>query len=129
TLVVADAQAAPAASEQSTHDRLFQLFRDSDEASLKRNPLQALFRGDYRYADRLGDLFSDAHYQGEKAAAEHDLAALQAIPRGELSPTDQIAYDVFEYQTKDTLRGLQPDLLALNEALPMNHFFGIHTQY
>ncbi len=129
--VVADAQrrrAAPAA-QQSAHDRLFQLFKDSDEASLKRNPLQALFRGDYRYADRLGDLFSDAHYQGEKAAAEHDLAALHTIPRGELSQTDQIAYDVFEYQTKDTLRALQPDLLTLTEALPINHFFGIHTQY
>ena len=125
---MADAQIAPAA-QQSAHDRLFQLFKDSDEASLKRNPLQALFRGDYRYADRLGDLFSDAHYQGEKAAAEHDLAALGAIPRGELSQDDQLAYDVFQYQTKDTLRGLQPDLLALEEALPMNHFFGLHTEY
>src|SRR4051812_40698460 len=127
-VVMARTAAAPAA-QQNAHDRLFQLFKDSDEASLKRNPLQALFRGDYRYADRLGDLFSDAHYQGEKAAAEHDLAALHTIPRGELSQTDQIAYDVFEYQTKDTLRALQPDLLTLTEALPVNHFFGIHTQY
>ena len=127
---VAEAQpAAPATAQQSAHDRLFQLFKDSDEANLKRNPLQALFRGDYRYADHLGDLFSDAHYQGEKAAAEHDLAALQAIPRGELGPTDQLAYDVFEFQTKDTLRGYQPELLALTEALPMNHFYGLHTEY
>jgi uncharacterized protein (DUF885 family) len=128
---VADAQPAPApaAVQQSAHDRLFKLFKESDEAYLKRNPLQALFRGDYRYADRLGDLFSDAHYQGEKAAAEHDIAALQAIPRGELNATDQLAYDVFEFQTKDTLRGLQPDLLALTEALPMNHFYGLHTEY
>ncbi|MFL6759980.1 DUF885 domain-containing protein [Sphingomonas sp.] len=121
--------AGPAASRQSAHDRLFDLFRQSDEAYLKRNPLQALFRGDYRYADRLGDLFSDAHYQGEKAAAEADLAALHALPRAELGADDQIAYDVFEYQTRDTLRGLQPDLLRLNEALPMNHFYGLHTQY
>jgi uncharacterized protein (DUF885 family) len=126
---VVHAQPAPAAAQASAHDRLFQLFKDSDEASLKRNPLQALFRGDYRYADRLGDLFSDAHFQGEKAAAEHDLAALQAIPRGELNATDQLAYDVFEFQTKDTLRGLQPDLLPLAEALPMNHFYGLHTEY
>jgi uncharacterized protein (DUF885 family) len=128
---VADAQPAATitAAQQSAHDRLFQLFKESDEASLKRNPLQALFRGDYRYADRLGDLFSDAHYQGEKAAAEHDLAALHMIPRAELSATDQLAYDVFEFQTKDTLRALQPDLLTLTEALPMNHFYGLHTQY
>src|SRR6476661_1844641 len=125
---MAEAQIAPAA-QQSAHDRLFQLFKDSDEASLKRNPLQALFRGDYRYADRLGDLFSDAHAQGEKAAAEQDLAALHAIPRAELNADDQLAYDVFDYQTKDTLRGYQPDILTLTEALPMNHFFGLHTAY
>src|SRR5947209_3797075 len=117
------------ASRQSAHDRLFDLFRQSDEAYLKRNPLQALFRGDYRYADRLGDLFSDAHYQAEKAAAEADLAALHALPRADLGADDQIAYDVFEYQTRDTLRGLQPDLLRLSEALPMNHFYGLHTEY
>jgi uncharacterized protein (DUF885 family) len=122
---------APAvpATQQSAHDRLFELFKASDEASLKRNPLQALFRGDLRYADRLGDLFSDAHYQGEKAAAENDLAALQAIPRGELSAADQLAYDVFQFQTKDALRSLQPDFLTISEALPMNHFYGIHTEY
>ena len=130
TPAVAVAQPGPTtATQRSAHDRLFQLFKDSDEASLKRNPLQALFRGDYRYADRLGDLFSDAHYQGEKAAAEKELAALHTIPRAELNPTDQLAYDVFEFQTKDTLRGLQPDLLTLTEALPMNHFYGLHTEY
>ena len=123
------AQAPAVAAQSSAHDRLFALFSQSDEANLKRNPLQALFRGDMRYADHLGDLFSDAHYQAEKAAAEHDLAALQAIPRDQLNATDQIAFDAFDYETKDTLRGLQPDLLTITEALPMNHFFGLHTQY
>src|SRR6478672_7058770 len=123
------AVAAPAFAQASAHDRLFQLFKESDEAYLRRNPLQALYRGDYRYADRLGDLYSDAHFQAEKAAAEHDLSALTAIPRAGLSQDDQLAYDVFEFQTKDTLRGLQPDLLQLSEALPMNHFYGLHTEY
>ena len=121
--------AAPAVAQAGAHDRLFQLFKDSDEAYLKRNPLQAIYRGDYRYADRLGDLFSDSHYQAEKAAAEHDLAALGAIPRGQLNADDQLAYDVFEFQTRDTLRSLQPDLLPLTEARPMNHFYGLHTEY
>ena len=123
------AVAAPAFAQASAHDRLFQLFKESDEAYLQRNPLQALYRGDYRYADRLGDLYSDAHYQAEKAAAEHDLASLGAIQRAELSADDQLAYDVFEFGTKDSLRSLQPDLLPLTEALPMNHFYGLHTEY
>jgi uncharacterized protein (DUF885 family) len=128
----AGAAQAPAPADQSrvsAHDRLFKLFKESDEASLERNPLSALFRGDLRYADRLGDFFSDQHYQAEKAAAEHDLSALQTIKRADLSSTDQIAYDVFQAQTEDVLRGLAPDMLMITEALPMNHFFGIHTEY
>jgi uncharacterized protein (DUF885 family) len=127
--VCAQAPVPATQAQQSAHNRLFDLFKQSDEASLRRNPLQALFRGDMRYADRLGDLFSDAHFQAEKAAAEHDLAALRAIPRDQLSATDQIAYDVFENQTEETLKGFAPDLLEIQEALPMNHFFGIHTEY
>jgi uncharacterized protein (DUF885 family) len=108
---------------------MFDLFKASDEASLQRNPLNALFRGDLRYADRLGDNITDEYYAAERAASEADLAALHAIPRAELNATDQVAYDVFEYTTKDTLRGLQPDMLALTAVRPLNHFFGFHTFY
>ncbi len=120
---------APAVAEKSAHDRLFDLFKASDEASLKRNPLSALFRGDMRYADRFGDGITDEYYAAERAAAEADLAALGAIPKAELNATDQIAYDVFEFSTRDTLRGLQPDMLALTAVRPLNHFFGFHTFY
>jgi uncharacterized protein (DUF885 family) len=123
------AQAPAAQSQQSAHDRLFDLFKQSDEAYLKRNPLDALLRGDLRYADQVGDLFSDGHFVAERAAAEHDLRTLQSISRAELNATDQLAYDTFEQSTKDALRGLQPDLLPLSEARPMNHFFGLHTAY
>ena len=124
------APAAPAAQAvQSEHDKLFNLFKASDEANLKRNPLNALFRGDMRYADRLGDYITDEYLAGERAAAEHDLAALHQIDRSKLDATDQLAYDTFEYQTKDALRGLQPDMLALTVVRPLNHFFGFHTFY
>jgi uncharacterized protein (DUF885 family) len=129
TAPVAAEPAQPVAAQKSAHDRLFDLFKASDEASLQRNPLSALFRGDMRYADRLGDSITDEYYAAERAAAEADLAALRAIPRAELNAVDQIAYDVFEYSTKDTLRGLQPDMLALTAVRPMNHFFGFHTFY
>jgi uncharacterized protein (DUF885 family) len=115
--------------QASAHDRLFELFKASDEAYLKRNPVQALFRGDLRYADRLGDNISDEYYAAEKAAAEADLAALKTIPRDQLNETDQLAYDTFEYTTKDTLRAYQPDILTFTKVRPMNHFYGLHTFY
>ena len=119
----------PPATAESEHNRLFDLFKRSDEASLKRNPISAIYRGDLRYADSLGDGITDAYYAGERAAAEHDLAELKTIEREVLNPTDQIAYDVFAFDTSNALRALQPDLLALTAVRPMNHFYGYHTFY
>ena len=121
--------AQAAASVETAHDRLFRLFKESDEASLKRNPINALFRGDLRYAEHFGDNITDQYYAAERAAGDADLAALHSIPRSALDPTDQIAYDVFEFSTTDTLKGLQPDMLALTAVRPLNHFFGFHTFY
>jgi uncharacterized protein (DUF885 family) len=122
------AVSAPAAAE-TPHDRLFRLFKESDEAQLKRNPIFGIFRGDLRYADQFGDYITDAYYAGEKAAAESDLAALHAIDRASLDATDQLAYDVFEYSTLDTLKGYRPEYLDFTKVRPINHFSGFHTFY
>jgi uncharacterized protein (DUF885 family) len=109
--------------------RLKQLFHDSDEASLKRNPISALFRGDLRYADRLGDFFSDAAIAADRAASQSDLRRLDAIKRDRLTPVDQLAYDVFRYTTLRSLRGSEPDIIALTIVRPLDHFNGIHNFY
>ncbi|KTT73903.1 DUF885 domain-containing protein [Sphingomonas endophytica] len=122
--------AAPAAAPATSADaRLRALFHESDEASLKRNPVSALFRGDMRYADQLGDYFTDAYLAAERAAAEHDLAVLGTIDRAALNPVDQLAYDTFRQQTQTTLRGFAPDLVALTIVRPLDHFYGIQTFY
>lgn len=128
----AHAQAQPGRSDASAAAegaRLKALFHASDEASLRRNPIQALFRGDSRYADRLGDFFSDSYLAAERAAAAADLAALGRIDRARLSRVDQIAYDVFRQQMTVTARGLDPALVALTIVRPMDHFFGLQTFY
>lgn len=126
--VAAPLHAAPAEA-QTADARLKKLFADSDEANLKRNPIAALFRGDFRYADRLGDYISDAYFAAERKAGENELRRLNGIDRAALSPTDQIAYDVFKWQTEINLRGLQPDMLALVAVRPIDHFNGFHTFY
>ncbi len=127
----APSAAAPArvASKQTPAAALAALFEASDEASLRRNPISALYRGDLRYADRVGDYLSDSYYAAERGAAEQELAALRQISRDVLSPSERISYDVFKWQRELDLRGLQPDLLALTAVRPLDHFSGIHTQF
>ncbi|MEY2926349.1 MAG: hypothetical protein RL367_826, partial [Pseudomonadota bacterium] len=109
--------------------KLKRLFKRSDEAGLRRNPVEALFRGDQRYADHLGDLFSDAHFAAERTAIAADLKQLKKINRAALGPTDALAYDVFKWQSEINLRGLAPALLALTAVRPIDHFGGIQTWY
>ena len=103
----AAAQAA-APAQQNAGERLHRLFHDSDEASLRRNPISAMFRGDFRYADRLGDYISDEYFAAEKAAVEQDLATLASIDRNALNATDRLAYDVFKFQREETSSTFNP---------------------
>lgn len=121
--------AGGAASEQTAHERLFAIFEAADEAELKNNPMSALFRGDLRYADTLGNYLTDAYTDTERANARRNLAALERIDRSALNETDRIAYDVFAYNQREALSNLTPEILALTEVRPINHFFGFHTFY
>lgn len=108
---------------------LRKLFADSDEASLKQSPISALFRGDDRYAGEFGDYISDAYIAQLRRDAESEWKRLHEIDRASLSREDQIAYDVFEYQTRQTLDALAPDIVALTIVRPINHMNGLHVQY
>ena len=128
----AQAAAQPAAQtpvRNAAGEQLHRLFADSDEANLRRNPVSALFRSDYRYLDQLGDGISDAYYAAERTAAEQELAALGRIDRNALSATDRIAYDVFKFQRENNLANLQPAILSLTAVRPINHMGGIHLFY
>ncbi|MBX7250161.1 MAG: DUF885 domain-containing protein [Caulobacteraceae bacterium] len=122
--------AGPALAAAATPSaRLKALFAASDEAELKRSPLGALFRGDPRYAGQIGDLYADSYDAAGKRLAQKDLAALAGIDRAALTADEQVAYDVFKWQREIDLRGYDPDLLKVQRALAVNHFYGIHNSF
>jgi len=122
------AQPAPAAATaEAPATRLRALFDASDAASLDRNPLGRLFRGDLSRAGEFGDGISDAWVAGEKAAIVADLEALAAIDRGALDANDQVSYDVFRYQRTTALKAFEPEILAATQPRPIDHFYGVHT--
>jgi uncharacterized protein (DUF885 family) len=127
--LAAQAQTAPTETAATESQKLSTLFAADDEASLQRNPLNAMFRGDMRYADRFGDFISDAYFANERKAAEANLEALKNIDRNRLNATDKIAYDVFKQNQTDALKGLSKEIMDLTVVRPLNHFFGFHTFY
>ena len=75
--------------------------------------MQALFRGDLRYADRLGDLFSDAHFQGGEGRRR---ARPRRAPRNPARPAQRDGPDrlrrVRGPDRGDSARASRPDLLG-----------------
>ncbi len=120
---------APIAGDGPEDAKLKQLFYASDERDLKNDPLQAIFRGDMRYADRFGEYLTDARTAQDKRNVEQDLAAIAAIDRSKLTRVDQIAYDVFRNGREVALRGFAPNLVAIDRLLPLSHFGGFQTFY
>lgn len=128
-LVPAAAMAQTETAVQSEGAKLRKLFVDSDEASMKRNPISALFRGDPRYADQFGDQITDAYYAAEEAASRADLRALVAIDRTKLNPEDRISYDTFKWSTEDSLGFYAAALRKAQRDRPIDHFYGIQSYY
>ncbi|MDP2131857.1 MAG: DUF885 domain-containing protein [Erythrobacter sp.] len=121
--------AAATAAAQSEHDKLFALFEDADARELALNPLGRLFRGEDEGVDRLGDLLTDASFLAARTDIKLNLALLAQIDRAQLSETDALAYDVFQYTQERALAGVSDEMRSLTEVRPVNHFFGLHTFY
>ncbi|HEU0045586.1 DUF885 domain-containing protein [Sphingomonas sp.] len=119
----------PLPGDSAEDTKLKRLFYDSDERDLRLNPISAIFRGDLRYADRLGDFYTDASEERDRRNTLADLAALRRIDRTRLTVVDQLAYDVFEHGLLVSLKSYRPELLRVSRALPINHFGGLQTFY
>lgn len=132
---VPQADTAPAAvtsgamPQSDARERMYELFARTDESFLERNPVAGFFRGDFSRADQLGDGFSLASFEAERAAAQEALTALQAIDRSALNQADQIAYDVFAYGQQRTMASTEPVILRYEANLPIDHFRGLHISY
>ncbi len=121
--------AAATAAAQSEHDKLFVLFEDADARELALNPLGRLFRGEDEGVDRLGDLLTDASFLASRTDIKLNLALLAQIDRAQLSETDALAYDVFQYTQERALALVSDEMRSLTEVRPVNHFYGLHTFY
>jgi uncharacterized protein (DUF885 family) len=117
-------EAKPAAKPA---DVMAKLFADSDEADLKLNPLNALYRGDMRYADQFGDYLSDTYLNAVRAKTSDELKQLGAIDRAALTADEQISYDVFKWQSELAQRYQQGKLDEYGRLTPVDHFNAIHV--
>jgi|TARA_R100000501_G_scaffold13151_3_gene23993 uncharacterized protein (DUF885 family) len=63
-----------------------------------------------------------------EANARRDLAALERIDRAALTPTEQLAYDVFAYKTGQVAEQFDKGLFRVQQLAPLNPSFGLQVE-
>lgn len=119
----------PSDAAQAENAKLLALFAKSDEDKLANSPIEALFRGDMRYADQFGDYISNDYYDHQRKQVDAELAELATIDRSLLTPINALAAEVFELSLQRSAEELTPEMVALSVVRPVDHFRGFHTFY
>jgi uncharacterized protein (DUF885 family) len=123
--------AAPAAhqADPAAEARLARLFADDARREDQIDPLDALYRGDRIEPAALAELYTSQLDRKALASARRSLSELARIDRSRLGPERQISYDVFALDKREAITFLQPDVLALTQVRPFNHFGGLHVEF
>ncbi|WP_374531809.1 DUF885 family protein [Novosphingobium sp.] len=110
-------------------ERLLALFRDDQRREQAIDPLGMLYRTGKSDPALLRQVFTDNPVRALNKSVKLSLSALKKIDRAKLSPERQISYDVFLYDKTEEAFWLRPDMLALTQVTPLDHFGGLHIQF
>lgn len=120
TRVLAQSNNANNANEAT---RALQAFFDAEwEYTMEQNPTWASTLGDRRWNDRWGDDSLEAIHKRE-AHSREALARLNKIDRAQLTPADQLNYDLFKKDLELDIEGAK----FRSYLLPVNQRGGIQT--
>ncbi len=119
--VVLGAEKPAARPDPST--AAFQSFLDAEwDYEMEQNPTRASALGDRRWNDRWDDDSMEA-IDKRQAHAKDALARLKKIERGQLSPADQLNFDLFQKDLEQDIAGFR----FRSYLLPINQRGGIQT--
>jgi len=106
----------------SAEDQFHDLLDDHWEYSLQSNPLFATNQGDHRFDDRLPESSLDA-LERQHHREQEFLERLESLVRESLSEGDQLNYDIFEIQLRNSIEAYELN----HHLLPLNGWWDYHA--
>jgi uncharacterized protein (DUF885 family) len=113
-----------AASAATASEQFAELLDDAWQFDLQEDPLSATERGDHRYDDRLPKVsLADATRRNE--ATREFLERLEGIQRSELTPDEQVSYDIFRRRQRESLEAFD----FRSHLMPITDRYGFHIEF
>lgn len=94
-------------SSATTAERFQQMLKNYYEAYIQLNPTTATYRGDNRYNDQLENEISQPYRDQSKKLYTRFQDSLRKFSLKHLSERDQLSYQIFDYQLKNSLEDLR----------------------
>jgi uncharacterized protein (DUF885 family) len=117
-------QVSAAAANPSASEAFAALLDDAWQFDMRENPLYATDVGDHRFDDQLPQVsLADAKRRNEANRKFHD--RLQAIDRASLTPAEQVSYDIFARQSRESLA----DFEFGTYLMPVSDRYGFHIEF
>jgi uncharacterized protein (DUF885 family) len=110
------------AENKETGKALHEFFEAEWNYEMEQSPVRASFMGDRRWNDRWGDQSLEAIRKREEHAKEA-LTRLKKFDRAQLSPVDQLNYDLFQKDLEMDIEGAR----FRTYLMPINQRGGIQT--
>lgn len=118
----------PAFARTGADERLRALLEASEAADAQLDPLGAVRKVDAGgpvFVDPLGDSFARRLETNKR----RELAALHTIGREALSSVGRIAFDVFDYRTRETLEQFDDGIFEVQRKANLNPSFGLQVEF
>ena len=107
------------------HADLQKIFDSYHEAYLKLNPMDAMFEGDYRFNDVMGNGLTPEYRQQSEQLEREYLDKLKDVDYQALDEEDRISYDIFKYDRGIDLENYTGGYARMDALMPVSQFFSL----
>jgi uncharacterized protein (DUF885 family) len=115
---------ADAAKNESASAKFAKLLDDAWQFQVKEFPLFATESGDHRYDDKLPNIsLADSKRRNEQS--REFVKRLEAIDRSQLTPFEQVSYDIFGRQEREGIAEFEFGTYLM----PLSDRFGFHVEF
>ena len=105
------------------------IFQSYHEANLRLNPIEAMFEGDYRFNDVLGNDLTPEYRQQSGQLEREYVRKLKTVDYQALDDEDKISYDIFIYDRDSGLEAYTKGYARMGALMPLSQFYSFPNYF